>query len=68
MKNDGGPAFPTDAEMLDFLQSMVGTATGLVTCRMSRTGRGMRLHEHTTGRGSVREAIADAMLKTRGEG
>jgi hypothetical protein len=51
----------TDTERLDFLQGMLNQKryTGWCECRWSTTGRGMRLHEKTSGEGfrSIREAI-----------
>ncbi len=35
----------TDTKRLDFLQSKLGTFTGLVVCRMSSAGAGLKLHE-----------------------
>lgn len=67
--DDGGPAMPSDTELLDWLQSATtGYGEGWV-CRPSSTGRGWRLHE-TTGVAcsSVREAIAGAMLAELAKG
>lgn len=60
---------PTDAEMLDWLEAQNAKAeyTGRCMFRWSETGRGWRLHEAPAGGAfaSVREAIADAMLRAR---
>ena len=57
----GGPAFPSDTELLDWLQSHTSR---LVIWRWSTTGRGWRLHETSRHKGfpMVRQAIHAAML------
>lgn len=55
----------TDTQMLDFLQAQLDQKryTGRITFRISKYGRGMRLHE-TSRMGchnDVRTAIKDAM-------
>ena len=61
----------TDKELLDFLQAKndEATYTGLCMFRISDTGRGWRLHESTwpDAKKSVREAIADALVKAEKE-
>lgn len=49
----------TDTQLLDFLDSLSGTYTGKVVCRMSTRGRGWRLHETSRddGEPDVRTAI-----------
>ena len=70
--DDGGQAFPTDTEMLDWLDAQrTGYGAGIIF-RLSSLGRGWRLHETSrphAGPGlwrvpqsSVRAAIADAMI------
>ena len=70
--DDGGPAHPSDTEMMDWLESR-RTNYGLgIIFRYSTTGRGWRLHEtsddwpqygHTAKpQPSVRDALAAAMI------
>lgn len=60
---------PTDAELLDFLESENAKAryTGRCMFRLSSTGRGWRLHEtsDSNSKQSVREVIADALLASK---
>lgn len=55
-----------DKARLDFLDSLLGTYTGRVVCRMSQGGRGMRLHETSGEDGkdtNVRDAIDRYMME-----
>ena len=58
---------PDDTELLNWLDKQTGKyGDSYVVWRWSTTGRGWRLHETTSDascRKTVREAIADAMLK-----
>ncbi len=53
----------TDTELLDYLESLNGGYTGKIICRMSFSGKGLRLHETSMegSSSSVREAIVDAI-------
>jgi len=61
----------TDTELLDFLQAQNdrATHTGKVIFRWSRKGFGWRLYETSRpgAKRDVREAIADAIGKSRGD-
>ena len=55
----------TDTERLNKLQEIVGRYTGKVICRISTSGRGLRLHE-TSRHGaveSIREAIDNFLME-----
>lgn len=50
-KNDDTAVIRTDTERIEFLEKLnqAGTYTGKCILRMSNTGRGWRLHEHSEG-------------------
>jgi hypothetical protein len=57
----------SDTELLDWLQSKLGSYTGKVICRFSCYGRGWRLHETSIAGAvdDVRLAINDAIDKEK---